>query len=171
MQVRPAASNALLSETMAKVVEIPDWQALLDYLQEHYSFWNPTKDNVAITPYGYDDRIEWNTYIITIDGKAALFSNGPLKKEIKNMSQDNKFPTVNVDALIKLVLADAHQKRESSGQGGHHHDGGASVIETQVKFYNYGRAGRIPTEWKVFESQLDPEYQEFQRLKQKFGNK
>jgi hypothetical protein len=77
--------------------------------------------------------------------------------------------SVNVDELIKLVLKDANKKREDAAYGGQHHDGGASMIETQVKFYNYGRAGKVPPEWKGLESQLDPEYAEYQRLQKKFG--
>jgi hypothetical protein len=84
------------------------------------------------------------------------------------MSLDEKFPVVNVEGLIKLVLKDAHSKRENAGYSGAHHDGGASLIEAQVKFYNYGRAGQIPPEWKSLESHLDPEYQDYMRLKKKF---
>ncbi len=78
MKIRPAASHAPLSEMMEKVVEIPNWTALLIYLQENYYFLNPTKENVTIVPYGYDDRIEWDTHLICVAGNAALFSDGPL---------------------------------------------------------------------------------------------
>lgn len=87
------------------------------------------------------------------------------------MSQKEKFPVINVDELIKLVLKDAHNRRESAGYSGRMDDGGARQTESEVKFYNYGRAGKVPPEWATFESQLDPEYQEYERLKQKFGNK
>ena len=76
-KVRPAASSALLSEMMERVIELPDRAALLEYLQEHYDFWKPTADNVEVKYYGRDDRIDWDTFLVTIDGKAALFSDGP----------------------------------------------------------------------------------------------
>lgn len=66
-----------LSEAMDQLVEIPDRKALLEYLQREYDFWQPTEENVEVKYYGQDDRIDWNTYLVTIDGKAALFANGP----------------------------------------------------------------------------------------------
>lgn len=85
------------------------------------------------------------------------------------MSQKEKFSVVNVDELIKLALKNAHNRRENAGFSGLHHDDGASLIESNVKFYNYGRAGQIPPEWEEYQKLLDPEYQEFLRLQKKFG--
>lgn len=62
---------------MDRVVELPDRAALLEYLQREYDFWEPTEENVEVKFYGRDDRIDWDTYLVTIDGKAALFANGP----------------------------------------------------------------------------------------------
>lgn len=33
---------------------------------------------VRVEPYCYDDRIEWDTYIVTLDGRATGFTDGPL---------------------------------------------------------------------------------------------
>lgn len=77
----------------------------------------------------------------------------------------------NVDAIIKLVLAAAKKAREDAGYGGRHDDGGEGRMKDQVKFYNYGREGIIPPEWKEHEIKLDPEYAEYQRLQQKFGQR
>lgn len=77
MKVRPAGSFHSLDDAMEQVVEIPDRQALLAYLAERFDFWSPTEENVTIEPYGHDERIGWNTHLICIDGKAALFSDGP----------------------------------------------------------------------------------------------
>lgn len=78
MKIRPAASSALLEDVMKMVVEVPDWNALLIYLQKHYDFWNPTKENITIKPYCYDKRTGWDTYLICVNGNAALFSDGPM---------------------------------------------------------------------------------------------
>lgn len=82
---------------------------------------------------------------------------------------DNKFPVVKINDLIAVVLRAAHKRREDAGYEGRSSDGGARELEEQVKFYNYGRAGAVPEEWKQYANQLDPEYQEFLRLQQKFG--
>lgn len=34
------------------------------------------EQNVTVRPYGRDERIGWDTHLICIDGKAALFSDG-----------------------------------------------------------------------------------------------
>lgn len=63
---------------MAQVVEVADRAALMVYLREQYAFWHPTEANVASRPYKLDERTGWDTHLITVDGKAALFSDGPL---------------------------------------------------------------------------------------------
>lgn len=79
MKVRPAASSLPIDEAMSHVVEVKDRAALLAYLREHYYFWTPIDENVTIEPYGFDDRIGWDTHLICVDGKAALFSDGKFK--------------------------------------------------------------------------------------------
>jgi len=76
VKVRPAASSAPLDEMMGRVFELPDRAALLEYLQREYDFWQPTEENVEVRFYAHDDRIDWDTYLVTIDGKAALFADG-----------------------------------------------------------------------------------------------
>lgn len=67
-----------IGEAMERVVDIADGAALMEYLRRHFDYWNPTEDNVSIRPYGYDGRVQWDTHLICIDGKAALFSDGPI---------------------------------------------------------------------------------------------
>lgn len=74
-----------------------------------------------------------------------------------------------IEQLIAVILKAAAQAREDAGYGGRHDDGGASRLEDQVKFYNYGRAGAIPAEWKPYAKHLDPDYQKYLELKKKFG--
>jgi hypothetical protein len=74
-----------------------------------------------------------------------------------------------IERLISIVLNAAHSAREGAGYGGRWDDGGASHMEDQVKFYRYGQQSIVPPEWKEYEKLLDPEYQEYVRLQQKFG--
>lgn len=76
MKVRPAASMLPLDEAMEQVVDIPDKDSLLAFLKEQYAFWSPTEENVTVQPYGRDERIGWDTHLICVAGKAALFSDG-----------------------------------------------------------------------------------------------
>lgn len=79
MKVRPARGmGTTLDESLEQAFDVPDMAALLEYLKREYYFWEPTAENVSIAPYGFDARCGWDTHLICIDGKAALFSDGPL---------------------------------------------------------------------------------------------
>jgi len=73
-----------------------------------------------------------------------------------------------IEAIISKVLQDAHQKKEGAAYNGSHGDGGASRLEEQVKFYRYGQKNIMPSEWGKYEKEIDPEYNEYMRLKKKF---
>ncbi len=79
IKFRPAPSSAMLSEMMERVFELPDRAALIAYLQEEYDFMQPTEENVEVKAHGYDKRINWDTYLVTIGGSAVLFCNGPVE--------------------------------------------------------------------------------------------
>ena len=78
-----------------------------------------------------------------------------------------------IDKVISRIIADAEKRRRNAGLGGEWGDGGARALLEEVKFFNYGRNYEadkaIPPEWKFYEMEVDPEYEEFQRLKKKFG--
>ncbi len=78
----------------------------------------------------------------------------------------------DIEAIMAKVLAEAHQARENAGYSGSWGDGGAGVMEAQVQFYRYGRDGVIPPEWQKYAEEVrkeaDPEYAQYQRLKNKF---
>lgn len=79
IKIRPAAGlGTTIDEAMLRIVEIKNRAELLEYLEKEYDFWQPTSKNVEIKHYCYDKRIDWNTYLVTIDGKAAVFANGPI---------------------------------------------------------------------------------------------
>lgn len=56
----------------------------------------------------------------------------------------------NIDEIMQFVLNAAHSAKESAGYGGRWDDGGASVLENQVKFYRLGQSGKVPEEWKQY---------------------
>lgn len=76
MKVRPAGSFQTLDEALARAVEVRSREELVTYMQREYSYWSPTDESVSIEPYGYDARCGWDTYIVCVDGKAALFADG-----------------------------------------------------------------------------------------------
>ena len=78
VKFRPAASSAPLDEMMALVFELPDRAALLEYLQDKYDFMGPTQDNVRVRAYGFDNRNDWDTHLVTVAGSAVLFADGPV---------------------------------------------------------------------------------------------
>jgi len=65
---------------MAKVREVSSWSELMADLRLQYYFWEPTDENVTIHYYGRDERIGWDTHLVCVNGKAALFTDGPLEK-------------------------------------------------------------------------------------------
>lgn len=77
LKVRLALSGLTLEESMAKVVVVESHAGLIAHLREQFWSWKPTEQNVTIEPYGYDDRNGWNTHLVCVDGKAALFADGP----------------------------------------------------------------------------------------------
>lgn len=54
------------------------WGSLFDYLRWRFYFLSPTEENITIVPYGRDERIGWDTHLVCVDGRAALYMNGPL---------------------------------------------------------------------------------------------
>jgi hypothetical protein len=81
--------------------------------------------------------------------------------------------TTQVNKIIVLVRREAANRRDSAGYSGRWDDGGASTLETQVEYFNYGRAGTLPPEWAKFALQVsneaDPEYAKYLELRKKFG--
>lgn len=77
---------------------------------------------------------------------------------------------VFIQRLIEKVLDDANCREQDSAFEGGMSDGGAGRLREQVRFYIYGRDGTIPSEWKIHEHKLDPEYQKYLELKKKFGH-
>lgn len=76
MKFRPQRGS--LEDAMKEVAEIP---ATLEALTAHLnntlglSNYKVYSQAVRVRPYGYDERIKWHTYIVTINGNAIGFTN------------------------------------------------------------------------------------------------
>lgn len=79
MKVRPASSFMALDESMKHVLEFTSREELEAFLKKEWTAW---KEGSLVTIVkhgkGIDERIGWDTHLICVDGKAALFSDGPL---------------------------------------------------------------------------------------------
>lgn len=66
MKFRP--HRAQLDESMAEVVVLPDHAALVAHLANDLKRWGYqlNETDVRVEPYVYDDRIGWDTHIVTI---------------------------------------------------------------------------------------------------------
>lgn len=74
--------RALLAESMATVVEVVDLKDLLERINKDLGRCGAaiTEEQLKIEPYGYDNRIGWNTHIVTAAGYGVFgFTDGPLK--------------------------------------------------------------------------------------------
>ena len=81
MKVRPSSSFMTIDESMKHELEIPDWDALVAFLQKEWVAWKPDSV-VTVEKYGtgIDKRIGWDTHLVCVDGRAALLSDGPMEK-------------------------------------------------------------------------------------------
>lgn len=72
-----------LADSMGTVVEIsPTYSALLDEIRKSMPSTNVeiTEGTVKVNPYGFDDRIGWDSHIVTVDGYGVHgFTDGPLQ--------------------------------------------------------------------------------------------
>lgn len=77
--------RSMLHESMKEVVEVKDFADLVRHIRAKCpGFYRddecPTTDNTEVKPYCRDDRIAWDTYIVTINGNAWGYTNGPLPR-------------------------------------------------------------------------------------------
>lgn len=82
MKYRP--HRGMLAESMAETREFPSRAALVEHIrQELADFSVPVLDeHLHIKPYGYDERIDWDTHIVTLDGYGVLgFTDSAPPKE------------------------------------------------------------------------------------------
>lgn len=70
-----------LSESMREVRTIKTFPELVRAMRAEVERWYPidelpTEENTKLEPYGYDDRIGWQTYLVTVNGYAWGYTDG-----------------------------------------------------------------------------------------------
>jgi hypothetical protein len=81
MKFRP--HRRLLAESMAEVVELASTKkALASYYNKTVRSGPAlTADKIELRPYGFDDRIGWNAYLVTAEGFGLIgFTDQPTSK-------------------------------------------------------------------------------------------
>ncbi len=72
----------LLSESMATVVEVEDkaalWEIVRDFSKSWPGYQDATIEDLEVRPYGFDERIGWDTHIVVLKGSAVGYTDGPL---------------------------------------------------------------------------------------------
>lgn len=76
-------------------------------------------------------------------------------------------PRQTIDKLKALVREESEKLTASAG-GRIESSSLAMLLAEQVKFYEYGQSDIIPPEWESYRAKLDPEWDEYQRLRAKF---
>ena len=62
-----------LYDSMQTLVEVADRKALVEHINKLYQGYPPvTEETLRIEPYGRDDRINWDTYIVTLPGYGVI---------------------------------------------------------------------------------------------------
>lgn len=70
-----------LIESMKTLVEFNDRSQLLDILKKTFGDYKIPKNlnNFKIKPYIYDERIDWDTHMVTLEGHGVLgFTDSPV---------------------------------------------------------------------------------------------
>ena len=82
MKYRPQRGG--LEESMAQAAEIlPSLSALTKHINGLGWFCYPIySGQVKVIHQGFDARINWDTHIVTVDGQAVGFTNGPCTENI-----------------------------------------------------------------------------------------
>jgi hypothetical protein len=107
MKIRPAGSMMSVYESMAQTTEVADLEALQAYVKQHFYAWDPTDENIQIQPWGLDPRNWWDTYLITVNGHAALFSDGPFPDDSESLLIErlrNRAARIPSDTLLIPLL-------------------------------------------------------------------
>jgi hypothetical protein len=75
-----------LNDSLREVVEVNDFPQLVRHMRREVESWYPedelpTEANTKLEPYCYDPRIGWDTYLVTVNGSAWGYTNGPLTQD------------------------------------------------------------------------------------------
>jgi hypothetical protein len=86
--------RALLTDSMQTVKEIPPTlRALRKHIKKCFNGLPDIKNSkITVTPYGFDQRIGWNTHIVTIEGYGVFGMT------------DQMVATKKADAIVKKAI-------------------------------------------------------------------
>ncbi len=79
MQIRVQRGG--LSDSLRTTMDIePTAKAIAEYLRLQWGGlgYGVDENKITVEPYGFDNRIQWNTHIVLLDGRAVAFTDGPL---------------------------------------------------------------------------------------------
>lgn len=86
------------------------------------------------------------------------------------------FDPALLEATANMVLQEAANRRETAAHNGSFGDGGATDLENQVRAWNAGRQGKIPSTWIPYYEHVEKsasieakERAELKRLFDKYG--
>lgn len=94
-----------LEDSMREMREVDSFAELVRCMRSEVQSWYPpdqlpTEDNTAVKPYGRDDRIGWDTYIVTVNGHAWGFTDGPCQRQ-----DDTHLTSTIASAKAKIAAA------------------------------------------------------------------
>ncbi len=70
-----------LTDSMETVVDVADRKALTTLLRSRLEFYGFTfsDEDLMVKPYRFDNRVNWNTHIVTIEDYGVVgFTDGPV---------------------------------------------------------------------------------------------
>jgi hypothetical protein len=88
MRFRPQRGG--LFESMQEVKEFSTLRDFGDHLTKEFRDLIKEGSSFSVTQYFYDARIGWPTWIVTIDGQAVGFTDGPIEA-LLDCSREIKF--------------------------------------------------------------------------------
>ena len=67
-----------LKDSMKTVIDLEDFNSLVGHLKETCSVpFRP--EDVLVSKYTYDERIDWDTHMVTVSGIPVGFTDGPVE--------------------------------------------------------------------------------------------
>jgi hypothetical protein len=81
-----------LEEAMQEVVELETAQDLIDHLESQYEHLDASAPTINVEPYGYDNRIDWDTHIVSIAGFGVVGFTDRVPPETKPVASSSPRP-------------------------------------------------------------------------------
>lgn len=75
MKIKYREHRGSFEESMDTVVDVSDMEDLIKYIKNKQPYLDTSK-NIEIEYYGIDYRNNWITFMVTVDGKVAGFTDG-----------------------------------------------------------------------------------------------